>query len=181
MSFKIILIGDGGVGKTTFLKRNLTAVFEKKYVATSGVDVHPLSYNTSSGPICFNVWDCAGQERLGGLRDGYFIQADAAILMFDRTNVKTYQSMAVWYMEFRRVCSTAPVIVLGNKCDIKHLAVKSKDIKSQVNLPYYDVSAKSNLNFEKPWLHLARTLMANQCLQFTHATPPAATKAFISS
>lgn len=60
--FKLILVGDGGVGKTTFVKRHLTGEFEKKYVATLGVEVHPLGFHTNRGPIKFNVWDTAGQE-----------------------------------------------------------------------------------------------------------------------
>ena len=60
--FKLILVGDGGVCKTTFVKRHLTGEFEKKYVATLGVEVHPLLFHTNRGPIKFNVWDTAGQE-----------------------------------------------------------------------------------------------------------------------
>lgn len=60
--FKLILVGDGGVGKTTFVKRHLTGEFEKKYVATLGVEVHPLLFHTNRGAIKFNVWDTAGQE-----------------------------------------------------------------------------------------------------------------------
>lgn len=73
-TFKCVLVGDGGTGKTTFVKRHLTGEFEKKYVATLGVEVHPLVFHTNRGPIRFNVWDTAGQEKFGGLRDGYYIQ-----------------------------------------------------------------------------------------------------------
>ena len=73
-TFKLILVGDGGTGKTTFVKRHLTGEFQKKYVATIGVEVHPLYFHTSRGVVCFNVWDTAGQEKFGGLRDGYYIQ-----------------------------------------------------------------------------------------------------------
>ena len=68
---KCILIGDGGVGKTTYVKRMVSGEFEKKYVATLGVVVYPLKFTTNMGEIQFNVWDTAGQEKLGGLRDGY--------------------------------------------------------------------------------------------------------------
>lgn len=61
-------------GKTTFVKRHLTGEFEKKYVATLGVEVHPLVFHTNRGQIRFNVWDTAGQEKFGGLRDGYYIK-----------------------------------------------------------------------------------------------------------
>ena len=69
--FKLVLVGDGGVGKTTFVKRHLTGEFEKKYIATLGVEVHPMPFFTSCGKVLFNVWDTAGQEKFGGLRDGY--------------------------------------------------------------------------------------------------------------
>ena len=69
--YKLVLVGDGGVGKTTFVKRHLTGEFEKKYIATLGVVVHPMVFHTNHGPIRLNVWDTAGQEKLGGLRDGY--------------------------------------------------------------------------------------------------------------
>ncbi|KAJ1062962.1 hypothetical protein K5549_004991 [Capra hircus] len=117
VQFKLVLVGDGGTGKTTFVKHHLTGEFEKKYVATLGVEVHPLVFHTNRGPIKFNVWDTAGQEKFGGLRDGYYIQAQCAIIMFD-------------------------------------------------NLQYYDISAKSNYNFEKPFLWLARKLIGDPNLEF---------------
>ena len=57
---KLVLVGDGGVGKTTFVKRHLTGEFEKKYIATLGVEVHPMEFSTNHGKIKFNVWDTAG-------------------------------------------------------------------------------------------------------------------------
>ncbi len=81
--FKLILVGDGGVGqyfmenfdrsqelfvgKTTFVKRHLTGEFEKVYHATVGAEVHPLQFQTNRGLIIFNVWDTAGQEKFGGM------------------------------------------------------------------------------------------------------------------
>jgi GTP-binding nuclear protein Ran len=169
--FKLILVGDGGVGKTTFVKRHLTGEFEKKYVATLGVEVHPLEFHTNLGPIRFNVWDTAGQEKFGGLRDGYYIQGQCAIIMFDVTSRVTYKSVPNWYRDLTRVCENIPIVLTGNKIEIKDRKVKAKQITfhRKKNLQYFDISAKSNYNFEKPFLWIARKLTGNDKLKFVEA------------
>jgi len=167
-TFKMVLCGDGGTGKTTFVKRHLTGEFEKKYVATLGVEVHPLGFTTNRGPIVFNVWDTAGQEKFGGLRDGYYIQGQCAIIMFDVTSRITYKNVPTWHKDLVRVCENIPIVLCGNKVDIKDRKVKAKAITfhRKKNLQYYDISAKSNYNFEKPFLWLARKLAGDANLEF---------------
>jgi len=166
--FKLLLVGDGGVGKTTFVKRHKTGEFEKKYVATMGVEVHPIPFYTNLGPIIFNCWDTAGQEKLGGLRDGYYIGGQAAIIMFDVTARVTYKSVPHWHKDLVRVCENIPIVLCGNKVDCKDRKVKPKDIffHRKKNLQYYDISAKSNYNFEKPFLYIARKVTATNDLSF---------------
>lgn len=166
--FKLVLVGDGGTGKTTFVKRHLTGEFEKKYVATLGADVHPLIFSTNHGDICFDVWDTAGQEKFGGLRDGYYINGKCAIIMFDVTARVTYKSVPNWHRDLTRVCDTIPMVLCGNKVDMKDRKVKAKQITfhRKKNLQYYDISAKSNYNFEKPFLWLARKLSGQPALEF---------------
>ena len=90
IQFKFVLAGDGGTRKTTFMKCYLTGESDK-YTATLGVEVHPLVLHTNRGSIQFSVWDTAGQEDSGVLRNGYYIQAQCAIIMFDVTsNVECY-------------------------------------------------------------------------------------------
>jgi len=167
-TFKLVLVGDGGTGKTTFVKRHLTGEFEKKYIATLGVEVHPLTFHTTRGMIRFNVWDTAGQEKFGGLRDGYYIQGQCAIVMFDVTARVTYKNVPNWHRDLIRVCENIPMVLVGNKVDVKDRKVKAKSITfhRKKNLQYYDISAKSNYNFEKPFLYLARKLIGDPNLEF---------------
>lgn len=167
-TFKLVLVGDGGTGKTTFVKRHLTGEFEKKYIATLGVEVHPLVFYTNFGSIQFNCWDTAGQEKFGGLRDGYYIQGQCAIIMFDVTSRVTYKNVPNWHRDLIRVCENIPIVLCGNKVDVKERKVKAKTITfhRKKNLQYYDISAKSNYNFEKPFLWLARKLCGEPELEF---------------
>ena len=164
--FKLVLVGDGGTGKTTFVKRHLTGEFEKKYIATLGVEVHPMGFHTSRGQIKFNVWDTAGQEKLGGLRDGYYINGQCGIIMFDVCSRITYQNVPKWYKDLVRVCENIPIVLVGNKVDVKDRKVKAKMITfhRKKNLQYYDISAKSNYQFEKPFVWLLRKLTSDNNL-----------------
>lgn len=169
--FKLVLVGDGGVGKTTFVKRHLTGEFESRYVETIGVDVHPLTFTTTHGSITFDVWDTAGQDKFGGLRDGYYINSKCAIIMFDVTARATYKNVPNWHRDVYRVCGKIPTVLVGNKVDLKERAVLAKNIvfHRRKNLQYYDISAKSNFNYEKPFLWLARKLSGEPLLEFVNA------------
>ncbi|CAF1083278.1 unnamed protein product [Adineta steineri] len=166
--FKLVLVGDGGVGKTTFVKRHLTGEFEKKYEATVGVNVHPLNFSTNYGEIIFSVWDTAGQEKFGGLRDGYYIGGHCGIIMFDLTSRITYRNVPNWHKDLVRVCENIPIVLCGNKIDVKDRKLKAKSITfhRKTNMQYYDISARSNYNFEKPFLWLAKKLSGQENLQF---------------
>jgi len=87
--------------------------------ATLGVEVHPLTFSTNFGTICFNVWDTAGQEKFGGLRDGYYIQGQCGIIMFDVTSRITYKNVPNWHRDLERVCENIPIVLCGNKVDVK--------------------------------------------------------------
>ena len=85
VQFKFVLVDDSGTGKTTFLKCHLTGEFEK-YVATLCVEVRPHVFQISREPVMFKAWDRADQEKFGGLGDGYYIQVQYFIIMFDVTS-----------------------------------------------------------------------------------------------
>ena len=161
--------------------------------------MHPLPFYTNHGPVVFDVWDTAGQEKFGGLRDGYYINGkvcvagalsqtspqcclsvssrasvsppffrQCAIIMFDVTARVTYKNVPNWHRDLVRVCQSIPMVLCGNKVDMKDRKVKPKQIHfhRKKNLQYYDISAKSNYNFEKPFLWLARKLSGQPNLDF---------------
>ena len=162
-TFKLVLVGDGGTGKTTFVKRHLTGEFEKKYVATLGVEVHPLVFHTNRGPIRFNVWDTAGQEKFGGLRDGYYIQGQCAIIMFDVTSRVTYKNVPNWHRDLVRVCENIPIVLTGNKVDIKDRKVKAKSIVFH---------RKKNLQVSPFWAKIRLSCFISPYISFSTMTSP---------
>ena len=104
------------------------------------------------------MWDCAGQEKFGGLKDGYYTGADGAICMFDLTSRVTFANVLKWETDVKNVTGDIPIIICGNKEDIKDRKVTHTEIKELLpaDAKYYDISARSNYNFEKPFLYLAR-------------------------
>ena len=113
----------------------LVAYAARHHTATLGVEVHPLSFSTNFGTIVFNVWDTAGQEKFGGLRDGYYIQGQCGIIMFDVTARITYKNVPNWHRDLERVCENIPIVLCGNKVDVK------------VRLPHFTCSGDHlNLN-----------------------------------
>jgi GTP-binding nuclear protein Ran len=168
---KLVLIGDGGVGKTTFVKRHRTGEFEKKYVPTSGVEVSQLIIHTNRGSILFNIWDTAGQERFGGLREGYYLESQSAIIMFDVTSPGTLKSVNTWHRDLTRVCPNIPIVLVGNKIDVRDRKVPAKRVTfhKKNNMRYFEISAKSNYHFEMPFLSLARALLNDPNLIITQA------------
>jgi small GTP-binding protein len=153
-NYKVVIAGSGGSGKTAFVMRMMcNSFFSPKYIATLGVEVHPVNVNAN---VVFNIWDCAGQERFVGLGDGYFIGADAAMVFYDLTSNKTYQEAQKWTDDIRRVCPNIPIILVGNKADIRdgrrapetrfNISVKDNQlIEKNLETGKYAVSPLDNL------------------------------------
>eukprot|EP01120_Amphizonella_sp_Union-15-10_P013790 TRINITY_DN6497_c0_g1_i1.p1 TRINITY_DN6497_c0_g1~~TRINITY_DN6497_c0_g1_i1.p1 ORF type:complete len:343 (+),score=68.65 TRINITY_DN6497_c0_g1_i1:95-1123(+) len=163
VTFKCVLVGDGGVGKSTFVKKLLSNEFFEPYQPTIGVSVSPYTLETNVGPIIFNIWDCAGQEKFGGLRDGYYIGSDCGIIMFDVNQVATYDNAFHWHADIVRVTESAPVVFLGNKTDTNDGFLKYENFEDR-NMEYYEISVKNSTNLLNCFLYLARKLLKNPYL-----------------
>ena len=114
-TYKVLLIGEGGCGKTAFVHRALSNQFEKRYIATLGVEVDPIHVSPS---VVFNIWDCAGQEKFSGLGDGYYVGAQAVIFAFDLASEFTREMLTNRMQQVFRMTGNIPHIVVGMKGDL---------------------------------------------------------------
>lgn len=154
---KLVLLGDTGVGKTTFIKRNLTGEFEKKHNPTIGVEVHPLTFYTNKGPITFNVWDTAGDERFKGMNEGCYVDVDCFMIMFDISSNSSFERAYENYKYISYYYPSKPVSVCANKADLDH------SIHQEMN-NICIISSKSNYQIYEPFKDLVRVLFNDQSL-----------------
>ncbi|MFX0051419.1 MAG: GTP-binding protein [Candidatus Hodarchaeota archaeon] len=152
---KVCIIGDGGVGKTSLIERLVGKGFHSTYVITIGADI--TTYTTViDGEQCrFQFWDLAGQQRFNAVRTLYYRGSHGGILVFDRTRPVSLANLEHWRKElFRFVGHEIPVMILGNKCDLKNNidpALLKEFIQKSENdypmnpweIPYLDTSAKT--------------------------------------
>lgn len=145
-SYKIVVVGDSRVGKTSFISMLKYGNYDKKYIATIGVEIKQIKFKNIN--MCFDFWDCAGNYNFGGLREGYYIGADAYILMFDLTNIDSYKKLSAIYRDIIRVSGKDfPIILCGNKSDEKKIFKKRIDFhRRKSNMTYYVISCKNNHN-----------------------------------
>ncbi|KAJ7636673.1 GTP-binding nuclear protein RAN [Roridomyces roridus] len=169
--FKLLLVGDSGTGKTTFIKRHTTGDFESAYNAMLFPQTHHLLLSTFCfGDIVFDVWDFPGQEQVifNGLHEGFFVGGQCAIVLFDVNRRITYLSVPRWLRALRRVCPDIPVVVCANKVDVgvqeRKVPQHSIDRRGRPNLPYHEISVKENRNLVEPLNDFARQLVGNASL-----------------
>jgi small GTP-binding protein len=122
-SKKIVLLGDGCIGKSTFFDKlskitDSDYTFDKKYKATDNFDFNRLKLTTNKGIVIVDLWDTAGQENRGGmLRDAYLKGADGVLLLYDVSESKTVANIPKWLEQIKKIAPNVPVAVLGNKAD----------------------------------------------------------------
>ncbi|MGW7337318.1 GTP-binding protein [Streptomyces sp. NPDC054808] len=167
-TFKIAVIGNGGAGKTTFVKQ-AAAGAEGTYLTNLGAMVTPVHLSTNMGELVFNCWDTAGQEKFGGLRDGFYVQTMGVIYMFDVTSLASYQALPEWHEDVERNTEDVPAVVIGNKADAQGRAVPADELTFHLDhdLPYYELSAQDGTNLAEPFLSLAQKLTGRSDLTLT--------------
>ena len=114
---KVILAGDGGVGKTTLLSTKITGSFQFSPKITIGVDFNVVTVDNGSD-IKLLVYDLGGQERFQFLHDTYIKGASGAILLYDLTRKKSFENIPWWLKLIKENCGDIPILVAGNKSDL---------------------------------------------------------------
>lgn len=167
--YKIVLIGDGGTGKSSYVARLQSETFQQEYIATLGVEKHEIAISTSHGASTVVLWDTAGQEKLGPLRDGYYSGADAGIIFFDVTSRVTYKNVPSWHKDIHRVQSDIPVVLCANKIDVKERKVKSKSIlyPAKHRMGFFEISVKERIHLKEPLEYLLQQLTKEPELSIT--------------
>ena len=167
--FSLVLVGDVGVGKTTFMFRLLTEEFQKSYIPTRGVQNYSLRLDTTCGPVVFNVRDFAGaSEANDGSKPGYYL-GQCAIIMYDMRSPHTFESLRVWHRDVLAACGNIPVVLVGNKMDVRDVHfVKESEIQAyrERGLQHCEISVRTASNIYKPLLWLARRLTGHSNLEF---------------
>ncbi|CAI0461268.1 unnamed protein product [Linum tenue] len=151
--FKLVLIGDSGVGKSNLLSRFTKNEFNLESKSTIGVEFATKSLTIDGKVIKAQIWDTAGQERYRAITSAYYRGAVGALLVYDVTRHSTFENAARWLKELKEHTDPNIVVMLiGNKSDLRHLvAVQTEDAKAfseRESLYFMETSALTATNVE---------------------------------
>lgn len=174
LCFKIVILGDGATGKTTYVTRVKEGHFVRPYTATQGADVTTIQFFLSDGrSVIYDVWDTAGQEMHGGMSQIYYLNAHGAIIMYNVTSRSTFAHVQMWLSNLRQITNVGnfeiPVVVVGNMTDLADRKVKHQQVISEISNKVFktvDMSVKTNYHIEEPFLYLTRALLNDNTIKF---------------
>ncbi|XP_064627620.1 EF-hand calcium-binding domain-containing protein 4B-like isoform X5 [Lineus longissimus] len=155
--FKVVFVGDSGVGKSSFIYRFCNDAFKDSFSATIGVDFQVKNVIVDKHLIALQLWDTAGQERFRSITKQYFRKADGVIVMYDVTSESSFTNVRNWMVSVQEgVEDNTVVMLLGNKTDLaqndEHRVVKEKDgtkLADIYNAIFYETSAKTGDNIKE--------------------------------
>jgi small GTP-binding protein len=165
--FKIILIGDGSVGKTSLLYRFCENKFSSDYIITMGANFLKKQLKiTKKDSVDLIIWDIAGQfEKFGRFHDTFYKNANGALLVFDLTSLKTFESVDKWRADVVKILEKEiPFVLIGNKVDLLLNmdrpidANASAEYANERNSIYIETSAKTGEKVEDAFLELGRRM-----------------------
>lgn len=154
--YKLSLIGDGGVGKTSMAQRYVHGVFKADYKATIGtfISKKECQFEKLNTSVKFIIWDLAGQDQFQRLWPDYMTDTRAGIIIFDITNKASFEHVIKWYEIITRVADPNVILILvGNKVDLKNSrevsTIEGMDLAKVLNIYYMETSVKNNENIDE--------------------------------
>eukprot|EP00754_Rhynchopus_humris_P035175 Rhum_TRINITY_DN16741_c0_g10::Rhum_TRINITY_DN16741_c0_g10_i1::g.164263::m.164263/K07897/RAB7A; Ras-related protein Rab-7A len=169
---KVIILGDTGVGKSSLMGRYVNDKFDTRYKATIGADFLTKEVEVEGTKVTLQIWDTAGQERFQSLGSAFYRGADACMLVFDLTSQDSFAHLSAWHDEFIiQAGEGRDFVLVGNKADKDQRCVSQKAAlnwaQKQSNdeadrIPYFETSAKENLNVEQAFMAVAMKSLAKK-------------------
>ena len=163
--YKVLLLGDSTVGKTCFLLRYCDKTFQDAHLSTIGLDYRVKTMTLKNKKnIKLQIWDTAGQDRFRAITKNYYKGANGIILIYDVTNLQTYENVKNWITQIREETNPNVVIYLaGNKIDIpeEERAVKTeegKELADEYKLQFKETSAKDGINVNEVFQELVEKI-----------------------
>ena len=166
--FKIVLLGDGAVGKTSIRRRYMGEGFKTDFLATMGADFAYLKTKIDTYDIEWSIWDLAGQPAFRGVMKSYFKGAMGALAVYDVTQPKSLDSLDSWVSEVRERAGTfddLPIVIVGNKIDLRSeipdsLKTLQGFVKSKsLNADFVETSAKTGEAIDEAFHKLAKKII----------------------
>lgn len=168
MSFKIMLLGDSGVGKTCFLIRYKDRAFlTGAYISTVGIDFRNKIVNVGKTRVKLQIWDTAGQERFRSVTQAYYRDAHAVLVIYDVSNKNTFDHAETWLSDVKKFGNETVVSMLvGNKADISSgrqvTSEEGKSLAQKHDLLFMETSAKSGMNIDQAFVEVTRVLISRE-------------------
>ena len=164
VTFKILTIGESGVGKTCVLRRFVENKFLKNHLATIGIDFKTKTLNINNQEIKLKIWDTAGQERFRNITTQYYKGADGIVLVYDVTDEASYEKIRDWMEQILANTQQEDIglVLLGNKCDMEPRNVTEemgKKMAEELKVSYFETSALNGIGIKEAFEQLTRDIM----------------------
>ncbi|KAJ2683850.1 ras GTPase, partial [Coemansia sp. RSA 1285] len=158
--FKLLLIGDSGVGKSCLLLRFADDTYTESYISTIGVDFKIRTIELDGKTVKLQIWDTAGQERFRTITSSYYRGAHGIIVVYDVTDGETFSNVKQWLQEIDRYASEGVnKLLVGNKSDLEDKrkvdVTEAKDFADSLSISFLETSAKDSTNVEKAFMTMA--------------------------
>jgi small GTP-binding protein len=155
---KVVVAGDGTVGKTSLVRRFCEGKFEMTRVATIGVDFQTKLVELPERTVKLSIWDMAGQDRFQVIRAGFYRGSRAAALVFDVTSPESFANLERWRQEIIEVVPQQPFVVVGNKTDLERKISPEQGaaFAQSIQAAYVETSALSGTGVPDLFLTLAK-------------------------